>query len=391
MKKYKICVVGLGYVGLSLALLISKNNDVVGLDISAEKINLLKRKKSPIQDNQIEELLRPDNPNLKFNIFDKSFLRAADFVIIATPTNYDPEKNYFETSSVDSVVDISITESNKSTIVIKSTLPVGHTELLNAKYKTNRILFSPEFLREGFSIHDNLYPSRIIVSEGNDQSQNFINLLKEISLDNNVQSIAIHSSEAESVKLFSNTYLALRIAFFNELDSYALKNNLSTENIIKGVCLDTRIGDGYNNPSFGYGGYCLPKDTKQLLANYKDIPQAIIEGVINSNSARKDFIANEIILRKPNVVGVYRLIMKDGSDNIRESSLQGVIKRIKAKGIVVIIYEPLILESHFYNSEIVNLQTLKDKSDLILTNRFSNDLDDVKEKIFTRDIFNSDI
>ena len=387
-----IIVVGMGYVGLANAILLAQKNNVIGLDLDHQKIDLLNNKISPLDDHEIQNYLLNKDLNIKFNLFSDRYLDNADFVVIATPTNYDPEKNYFDTSSVEHVVDLAITKSKESVIVIKSTIPVGFTDNLNKQKKTNRILFSPEFLREGFALKDNLKPSRIIVSDNHPSADEFISLLKDGAEKSDVICLKISSTEAEAVKLFSNTYLAMRVAFFNELDSYALSHKLNTKNIIEGVSLDPRVGQGYNNPSFGYGGYCLPKDTKQLLSNYQDIPQTLIEGIINSNSTRKDFIADFIIKKKPQCVGIYRLIMKQGSDNIRESSLQGVIKRIKAKGIKVVIYEPLIKENLFFNSKVLrNIEELKAESDVILTNRHDHILDDVKEKVFTRDCFGGDV
>ena len=391
-KKINIVVVGLGYVGLANGLLLAQSNHVVGLDLNQEKINQLNEKISPFHDLEIQEYLTHKQLHLKFDLFSDHYLENADFVIVATPTNYDPERNYFDTSSVESVVNVALSKSPHTVIVIKSTIPVGFTEQLNRKYNTNRVLFSPEFLREGFALKDNLYPSRIIVSDSHSKSDLFIQLLKEGGHKPDVECLKVSSTEAEAIKLFTNTYLAMRVAFFNELDSYALSHNLNTKNIINGVCLDPRVGKGYNNPSFGYGGYCLPKDTKQLLANYKDIPQTLIEGIINSNTIRKDFIADFIIKKNPQCLGIYRLIMKQGSDNIRESSLQGVIKRIKAKGIKVIIYEPLIEDELFFNSKVVKSVTeLKTEADIILSNRLDPVLDDVKERVFTRDCFGGDV
>ena len=391
-KKINIVVVGLGYVGLANALLLAQINHVVGLDLDQQKINQLNHKISPLDDLEIQDYLTHKKLHLNFDLFSDDYLENADFVIVATPTNYDPEKNYFDTSSVESVVKIALSKSPNSVIVIKSTIPVGFTEQINHKHNTDRVLFSPEFLREGFALKDNLYPSRIIVSDSHLKSDLFMQLLKEGGHKPDVECLKVSSTEAEAIKLFANTYLAMRVAFFNELDSYALSHDLNTKNIIDGVSLDPRVGKGYNNPSFGYGGYCLPKDTKQLLANYEDIPQTLIEGIINSNTTRKDFIADFIIKKNPKCVGIYRLIMKQGSDNIRESSLQGVIKRIKAKGIKVIIYEPLIKDELFFNSKIVKTVTeLKTQADVILTNRQDDVLEDVKEKVFTRDCFGGDV
>ena len=387
----KIIVVGMGYVGLSNAVMLAKNNHVIGLDVSKVKIDQLNKKVSPIEDHEIQDYLTNKKLNLSFACVDSKFYQDADFVVVATPTNYDSDKNYFDTSLVELVVEDALNQAENSVIVVKSTVPVNFTEKLNAKLKTDRIIFSPEFLREGFALHDNLYPSRIIVSDNHKSSSSFIKLLKDGSMKPDVACLTLSPSEAEAIKLFANSYLAMRVAFFNELDSYALSHHLDTKQIIRGVSLDPRIGEGYNNPSFGYGGYCLPKDTKQLLANYKDVPQSLIEGIINSNTLRKDFIAHLIINKKPKKVGVYRLVMKQGSDNIRESSLQGIIKRIKSKGIEVIIYEPLINEPLFFNSRMVKtIDELKSESDIILTNRYDPVLDDVKGRVFSRDCFGGD-
>jgi len=387
----KIIVVGLGYVGLSNAILLSKHHQVIGLDIDHNKIEKLQNHISPLDDKDIIQALNETNSLLQFDMFNKDHLSDADFIIIATPTNYDPKQNYFDTSSVESVLEISLEANPKAVVVIKSTIPVGFTQSLNEKSNTHRIIFSPEFLREGYALHDNLYPSRIIVSNNHPEANTFANMLKEASLKPGVEVLAMTASEAEGVKLFANCYLAMRVAYFNELDSYALSYKLSTQKIIEGVSLDPRVGKGYNNPSFGYGGYCLPKDTKQLLANYADIPQSLVASIIDSNAHRKDFIAEQIMAKQPHCVGVYRMIMKEGSDNIRESSLQGVMKRIKAKGIPVIVYEPLIQEQSFFNSPVVKtIQELKDQSDIILTNRMHPDLSDVVDKVFTRDCFGVD-
>ena len=389
--KLKIVVIGLGYVGLSNALLLSKHHQLKGLDIDHNKIDKLQNHLSPLDDKDIVQALKETNLSLQFDIFTKGHLSDADFIIISTPTNYDPKHNYFDTSSVESAVKTSLQINKKAVVVIKSTIPVGFTQSLHEKFNTNRIIFSPEFLREGYALHDNLYPSRIIVSNNHPEAKKFANMLKEASMTPDVEVLEMTSTEAEAVKLFANCYLAMRVAFFNELDSYALSHNLSTQKIIEGVSLDPRVGKGYNNPSFGYGGYCLPKDTKQLLANFADIPQSLIKGIIDSNTHRKDFIVEHIIAKKPHCVGIYRMIMKEGSDNIRESSLQGVMKRIKAKGIQVIVYEPLIQEKTFFNSPVINtIDELKNRSDIILTNRMHPDLNDVADKVFTRDIYKTD-
>jgi len=387
----KVIVVGMGYVGLSNAVMLAKNNHVLGLDVSKVKIDQLNKKVSPIDDHEIQDYLINKKLNLNFAYADPKFYQDADFVVVATPTNYDPDKNYFDTSLVELVVEHALNQAENSVIVIKSTVPVGFTQKLNEKFKTNRILFSPEFLREGFALHDNLYPTRIIISDNHKSASTFIKLLKEATLKQDVTCLMVRPTEAEAIKLFANSYLAMRVAFFNELDSYALSHHLDTRQIIQGISLDPRVGHGYNNPSFGYGGYCLPKDTKQLLANYKDVPQSLIEGIIHSNTLRKDFIADLIINKRPKKVGIYRLVMKQGSDNIRESSLQGIIKRIKSKGIEVIIYEPLISEPLFFNSRVVKtIDELKVESDIILTNRHDPVLDDVKGKVFSRDCFGGD-
>ena len=386
--KLKIVVVGLGYVGLSLSLLLAKKHLVVGLDIDKNKIKSLKDSKSPITDPDIEDYLNQHNPNIVFKEYDESEFEQADFIIVATPTNYDEKQNYFDTSSVELVVKQSLKKSTSSVIVIKSTVPVGYTRKLQEDFKTNRIIFSPEFLREGRAIFDNLNPSRIIVSDCNEKSRIFGESLKECSLNKEVPLLFLSSTEAEAVKLFSNTFLAMRVAYFNELDSYAISHDLDTRQIIDGVTLDPRIGSGYNNPSFGYGGYCLPKDTKQLLANYKDVPQNLIEAIIQANNTRKDYLADLVIKKNPRVVGIYRLIMKEDSDNIRESSLQGIMKRIKSKGIKMIVYEPLIQDKTFFNSDVIqDLKSFKKLSDIILTNRYHKDLEDVHEKIFSRDLY----
>ena len=390
-KKVNIVVVGLGYVGLANAILLSQKNRVVGLDVDANKIKQLQNKISPLEDRDIQDYLTNHSLDLDFQLFHENYLADADFIVIATPTNYDSEKNYFDTTSVEHIVEIALSKSPNSVIIIKSTTPVGFTKKINEKYSTDRVLFSPEFLREGFALKDNLQPSRIIVSDNNPAADEFISLLKYGAEKSDLICLKVSSTEAEAIKLFANTYLAMRVAFFNELDSYALSHELNTKNIIDGVSLDPRVGQGYNNPSFGYGGYCLPKDTKQLLANYQDIPQTLIESVIKSNTTRKDFIADYIIKRNPKCIGVYRLVMKKGSDNIRESSLQGVIKRIKAKGIKVVIFEPLIKDDLFFNSKIVkSVEELKLESDIILANRFDKVLEDVKDKVFTRDCFGGD-
>ena len=386
--KIKITVVGSGYVGMSLAVLLGQNNNVMILDIDENRVRKINSRKSTIIDSDIEDFLT----NKKLNLFattDKiEAYKDADFIIIATPTNYDTDTNCFDTSSVDNVVFDALKNNSNALVVIKSTMPIGHTELLNQKHHTNRIVFSPEFLREGQSLRDNLYPSRIIIGSQLTSAKDFGNLLSEAAIKSDVDILYIPSSEAEAIKLLSNTYLAMRICFFNELDSFSLANNLDTKSIIDGVCLDDRIGKGYNNPSFGYGGYCLPKDTKQLLANYNQVAQSLIKAIVTSNDTRKDFIAEEILKNKPKVVGFYRLVMKLGSDNYRSSAVQGIIERIKAKDIEIIIYEPILQEEFFFDSPVItDIDEFKLKSDIIIANRVSSSLEDVNYKCFTRDIY----
>lgn len=383
----KILVIGLGYVGSSLSILLSKYNEVTVTDIDNNKLTKLSEGILSIDDTFAQNFFDKTKLNLSTtNLIDINY-QNYDFLILSTPTNYDPQLNFFDTQYIDDYLVSALQQNPHIKIVIKSTVPVGYTEQKNKELHTNQIIFAPEFLREGNALYDNLYPSRIIAGGDSAIAQEFIQMHQEACLLDNPKTLLMSSTEAESVKLFSNTYLAMRVAFFNELDSYALQHQINSQNVIDGVCHDPRIGKGYNNPSFGYGGYCLPKDTKQLLANYQDIPQYLIKAIVRSNSARKDFIAETIIQRNPKKVGVYRLIMKEGSDNIRESSIQGVIKRIKAKGIEVIIYEPLIQEPDFYKSKLVDLETLKSEADIILTNRMHTDLEDVKDKVFTRDLF----
>ena len=384
----KITVVGSGYVGMSLAVLLAQHNDVTILDIDTSRVDKVNATQSTVVDNEIESFLTEKELCLMATIDKQAAYKDASFIIVATPTNYDPETNRFDTSSVDSVVDDALALNTSALVVIKSTIPVGHTKYLQQKYDTNRIIFSPEFLREGQALKDNLYPSRIIVGSQLDAAKAFADLLVQSAEKDEIETLFIRSTEAEAVKLFANTYLAMRVSFFNELDSYALAHDLDTKSIINGVCLDERIGDGYNNPSFGYGGYCLPKDTKQLLANYDQVPQNLIQAIVSSNVTRKDFVAEEILKQKPKVVGFYRLVMKEGSDNFRSSAIQGIMKRIKAKGIEVVIYEPSLYEQTFFGSRVIgNIDEFKRYSDIIVANRRSDVLEDVHAKCFSRDLF----
>jgi len=387
-----IAVAGIGYVGLSNAVLLSQFHNVIAYDIDKEKVNKVNDRIPPIEDNEIEAFFKQKSLNLKA-VSDASLaFNSAEFIIIATPTDYDTENNFFNTKSIEKVMqDIEDINPN-ATIIIKSTVPVGYTRCIKKRFTNNKIIFSPEFLREGRALYDNLYPSRIIMGDDSNEAKNFAEMLLHASAKEQVDILYMDSTEAEAVKLFSNTYLAMRVAYFNELDSYAETHNLDSKCIIKGVGLDPRIGSHYNNPSFGYGGYCLPKDTKQLKANYKDVPNSLIGAIVEANSTRKDFIADQIIARKPKLVGVYRLIMKSGSDNFRASSIQGIMKRIKAKGIEVVVYEPVLSsEKHFFNSKVINdLSKFKEMCDVIVTNRLTNEILDVKKKVYTRDIFNSD-